>query len=188
MIEDYESIIHKFSHNLDNRIDRLVHEFLMVRAGRANPKMLDKIVVDYYGTKTPLNQIANLSVPEAHMILISPWDISTVKEINKAILSSDLGITPVDDGRVIRLYFPSLTEERRKEIVKEVRKIAEEARIGVRNDRKDCLDIFKDREKAKEISKDELEGASSRVQKIVDKYNAEIDDICLKKEKEIMEV
>ena len=113
-LENYDEVMLEFEDKLNQKIDRLKNEYLMIRAGRANPKMLDKVVANYYGTMTPINQMANISVPEARMIVISPWDISTVKEINKAILASDLGITPTDDGRVIRLVFPALTEDRRR--------------------------------------------------------------------------
>lgn len=188
MLENYNDIINTFQKNLNERVDRLKYEYSVIRAGRANPKMLDKITFNYYGTQTPINQMANISVPEARMILISPWDVSTVKEMNKAILASDLGITPTDDGRVIRLVFPSLTEERRKDIVKEVKKIAEEIKISVRNDRKDTLEIFKTAEKEKKMTEDELKGAEESVQKLVDKINITIDDIEKNKEKEVMEV
>ena len=188
MLENYNELLKEFKEKLEKKVDRLSYEYSTIRAGRANPKMLDKIFVNYYGVMTPLNQMANISVPEARMIVISPWDISTVKEINKSILASDLGITPTDDGRVIRLVFPALTEDRRKEIVKEVKKIAEEIRIGVRNERKDILEVFKNAEKEKKMTKDELESGNDDVQDLVDKYNGIIDKICLDKEKEVMEV
>ncbi len=188
MLENMDEIMLEFEDGLQKRVDRLKYEYTMIRAGRANPRMLDKIHVNYYGSMTPLNQMANISVPEARMILISPWDISTVKEINKSIMASDLGITPTDDGRVIRLVFPALTEEKRKEIVKDVKRIAEEARIAVRNDRKDILEKFKSAEKDKKLTKDELDDASDKVQKLVNKFNGIIDSICSEKEKEVMEV
>ena len=188
MIENYDEIMLEFEDKLEKKIDRLKYEYTIIRAGRANPRMLDKILVDYYGTMTPISQMANISVPEARMIVISPWDISTVKEINKAILASDLGVTPTDDGRLIRLVFPSLTEERRKELVKDVKKIAEETKIAVRNERKEFLDFFKNEEKNKKITKDELEEYTDKAQKLVDKCNTNIDSICAQKEKEIMEV
>ena len=150
--------------------------------------MLDKVAASYYGTMTPITQMANISVPEARMILISPWDMSTVKEISKAILASDIGVTPTDDGRVIRLVFPALTEERRKEIVKDVKKLCEETKIGIRNERKDVLEIFKSAEKDKKLTKDELESANAEVQKLVDKYNETADNLSAQKEKEVMEV
>ena len=187
-LENYDEIMLNFEDALTKRIDRLKYEYSIIRAGRANPKMLDKVVASYYGVMTPITQMANISVPEARMIVISPWDISTVKEINKAILASDIGVTPTDDGRVIRLVFPALTEERRKEIVKDVKKICEETKIGIRNERKDVLEIFKAVEKDKKITKDELEGANEEVQKLVDKYNETADSLSAQKEKEVMEV
>lgn len=187
-LENYDEIMLDFEDKLTQKIDRLKNEYTMIRAGRANPKMLDKVYASYYGTMTPINQMANISVPEARMILISPWDISTVKEINKAILASDLGITPTDDGRVIRLVFPALTEERRREIVKEVKKVCEETKIGIRTERKDVLEIFKNAEKDKKMTKDDLESANTDVQKLVDKYNDSADALCAQKEKEVMEV
>ena len=188
MLEDFDINFLEFEDNLKKRMARLKYEYSIIRAGRANPRMLDKVCANYYGVMTPISQMANISVPEARMIVISPWDISTVKEINKAILASDIGVTPTDDGRLIRLVFPSLTEERRKEIAKEVKKIAEETRISVRAFRKDVLEVFKQAEKDKKLTKDELETANEKVQKIVDSYNGIIDDLCTTKEKEIMEV
>ena len=188
MLEDFDINFLEFEENLTKRIDRMKYEYSIIRACRGNPRMLDKVGANDYGVRTPISQMANISVPEARMIVISPWDISTVKEINKAILASDIGVTPTDDGRLIRLVFPSLTEERRKEIAKEVKKIAEETRISVRTFRKDVLEVFKQAEKDKKLTKDELETANEKVQKIVDSYNGIIDDLCTTKEKEIMEV
>lgn len=187
-LENYDEIMLEFEEALTKKIDRQKNEYFMIRAGRANPKMLDKITADYYGTQTLISQMANISVPEARMILISPWDMSTVKNISKAILASDLGITPTDDGRVIRLVFPQLTEERRREIVKDVKKICEETKIAIRNERRDVLEIFKKAEKDKAISKDDLTEAEAEVQKLVDKYNETADSVCATKEKEVMEV
>ena len=187
-LENYDEIMLDFEEAMTKKIDRLKYEYSIIRAGRANPKMLDKVFANYYGTMTPINQMANISVPEARMILISPWDMSTVKEISKAILASDLGVTPTDDGRVIRLVFPALTEEKRKEIVKEVKKLCEETKIGIRNERKDVLEIFKTAEKDKKLTKDELDKANSDVQKLVDKYNDNADLLCSQKEKEVMEI
>ena len=187
-LENFDEIMLNFEDALNKKIDRLKYEYSIIRAGRANAKILEKVLVNYYGTMTPVTQMANVSVPEARMILISPWDISTVKEINKAILASDLGVTPTDDGRVIRLVFPSLTEDRRKEIVKEVKKICEETKIGIRNERKDVLEIFKNAEKDKKLTKDELESANTDVQKLVDKFNDLADNLSSQKEKEVMEV
>lgn len=187
-LENFDELMFNFEDNLNKKIDRLKHEYAIIRAGRANAKMLEKVSANYYGTMTPITQMANISVPEARMILISPWDISTVKEINKAILGSDLGVTPSDDGRVIRLVFPALTEEKRKEIVKGVKSLCEEVKVGIRNERKDILEIFKTAEKDKKLTKDELENANRDVQKLVDKYNDIADKLSIQKEKEVMEV
>jgi len=187
-LENYDELMFNFEDGLTKKIDRLKYEYSIIRAGRANPKILDKVLANYYGTMTPITQMANVSVPEARMIVISPWDISTVKEINKAILASDIGLTPTDDGRVIRLVFPALTEDRRKEIAKEVRKTCEETKIGIRNERKDILELFKNAEKEKKLTKDELESSNAEVQKLVDKYNDLADSLCTQKEKEVMEV
>ena len=159
-----------------------------VRAGRANPAILNKVKIDYYGTPTPINQVAGVSVPEARMIVIQPWDISILKEIEKAILSSDIGINPNNDGKVIRLAFPELTEERRKELVKDIRKMAEEAKVAVRAVRRDGIDEFKAKQKNSEITEDELKIAENDIQKITDKKIEEIDTILEKKEKEVMSV
>lgn len=157
-----------------------------IRAGRANPAILNKITVDYYGTPTPINQVAGVSVPEARLIVIQPWDASVLKEIERAILASDIGITPNNDGKVIRLNFPELNEERRKEIVKDIRKMSEEAKVAVRQVRRDGIDEFKKKQKDSEITEDELKGAEDQIQKLTDKYVEEIDKITEVKEKEIM--
>ena len=157
-----------------------------IRAGRANPAILNKIKVDYYGVPTPINQVAGISVPEARVILIQPWDASVLKEIEKEILKSDIGINPNNDGKVIRLVFPELTEERRKEIVKDVKKLTEEAKISIRSIRRDGMDEFKAKQKAGEITEDELRGAEDSIQKITDKKVEKIDQISDAKEKEIL--
>ena len=157
-----------------------------IRAGRANPAILNKIKVEYYGTPTPINQVAGISVPEARVILIQPWDASVLKEIEKEILKSDIGINPNNDGKVIRLVFPELTEERRKEIVKDVKKLTEEAKISIRSIRRDGMDEFKAKQKAGEITEDELRGAEDSIQKITDKKVEKIDQISDAKEKEIL--
>ena len=157
-----------------------------IRAGRANPAILNKIKVEYYGTPTPINQVAGISVPEARVILIQPWDASVLKEIEKEILKSDIGIHPNNDGKVIRLVFPELTEERRKEIVKDVKKLTEEAKISIRSIRRDGMDEFKAKQKAGEITEDELRGAEDSIQKITDKKVEKIDQISDAKEKEIL--
>ena len=158
-----------------------------IRAGRANPAILNKITVDYYGVPTPINQVAGISVPEARMILIQPWDVSILKEIEKEILKSDIGINPNNDGKVIRLTFPELNEERRKEIVKDIRKLAEEAKIAVRSIRRDAIDEAKELEKNSEITEDDLKKEED-IQKLTDKKIEEIDMILEKKEKEIMNI
>ena len=159
-----------------------------IRAGRANPAILNKISIDYYGTPTPINQVAGISVPEARLIVIQPWDVSILKEIEKEILKSDIGINPNNDGKVIRLAFPELNEERRKEIVKEVRKMAEEAKVAVRAVRRDGIDDAKAKQKNSEISEDDLKLAEDNIQKLTDKYVAEIDKILEAKEKEVMSI
>ena len=159
-----------------------------IRAGRANPAILNKISVEYYGVETPINQVAGISVPEARMIVIQPWDASILKEIEKAILASDIGLNPNNDGKVIRLNFPDLTEERRKELAKEVRKIAEEAKVSVRSIRRDGMDAVKDEQKRSEITEDEKADFEDKIQKLTDKYVAEIDKILENKEKEIMNI
>ena len=159
-----------------------------IRAGRANPAILNKITVDYYGVPTPINQVAGISVPEARMILIQPWDMSILKEIEKEILKSDIGINPNNDGKVIRLTFPELNEERRKEIVKDIRKLAEEAKIAVRSIRRDAIDEAKELEKKSEITEDDLKKEEEDIQKLTDKKVEEIDMLLEKKEKEIMSI
>ena len=159
-----------------------------VRAGRANPNILNKITVDYYGVPTPINQMAGISVPEPRMILIQPWDMSMLKEIEKAINLAEIGIDPNNDGKVIRLVFPELTEERRKELVKDIRKTAEEAKVAIRAIRREGLDIAKAAQKNSEITEDELDSAETKIQKMTDSKIAEIDNILDKKEKEIMTV
>jgi ribosome recycling factor len=159
-----------------------------VRAGRANPKILDKILVSYYGVPTPLIQIGNISVPEARMIVIQPWDMSLLKEIEKEIQKSDIGINPVNDGKVIRLAFPELTEDRRKELAKEIKKMAEDIKVSIRSIRRDGIEEFKAKQKASEITEDELKTAEDKIQKLTDKYIDEIDAVYTAKEKEIMSV
>jgi len=159
-----------------------------IRAGRANPAILNKITVNYYGVPTPINQVAGISVPEARLIVIQPWDASILKEIEKEILKADIGINPNNDGKVIRLAFPELNEERRKEIVKEVRKMSEEAKVGIRSIRRDGLDEAKTKQKNAEMSEDDLKVAEDKIQKLTDKYVEEIDKILKAKEKEVMSI
>ena len=159
-----------------------------VRAGRANPKILDKVMVEYYGVPTPINQVANIMVPEARMIAIQPWDASILKEVEKAILEANIGINPNNDGKVIRLIFPELTEERRKELVKDIKKMSEDSKIALRNIRRDGIDDFKAKEKASEITEDDLRNAEEGIQKLTDKYVGLIDNAVDAKEKEIMSI
>lgn len=172
----------------EKAVAHLKSELNAVRAGRANPHVLDKITVDYYGTPTPLMHMSNISVQDARVLVIAPWDISLVKEINKAIMASDIGITPSDDGRVIRLTFPMLTEDRRKELVKNTRVFAEECKIACRNARRDALEDFKKLKKDGQISEDDMASYEKDVQKSLDNVVREIDKIMDEKEKEIMQV
>ena len=169
-------------------ISNLEEELAGIRAGRANPKILDKIMVSYYGVPTPINQMANIMVPEARIIAIQPWDASQLKEIEKEIQKSDIGINPSNDGKVIRLVFPELREERRKELVKDIKKIAEESKVAIRNARRDGIEEFRSKEKNNEITEDDLRDAEDKIQKLTDKYVAEIDSRADSKEKEVMSV
>lgn len=168
--------------------DALASDLATIRAGRANPHILDKLRVEYYGTPTPFQQVANVSVPEARMIQIQPWEPSLLKEIEKAILVSDLGITPTNDGKVIRIVFPELTEDRRKELVKDIKKKGENAKVAVRNVRRDANDALKKNAKANDMSEDEVKKLEDDIQKLTDKYVAEIDKSIEAKSKEIMTV
>lgn len=173
---------------MEKVIDNLETNYSEIRAGRANPAILNRVSVEYYGVPTPINQVASVSVPEARLIVIQPWDRSILSQIEKAIEKADIGIHPMNDGQVIRLSFPELTEERRKEIVKDVKKTAEEAKVAVRNVRRDEMDEAKAKLKNKEISEDEEKSLEDKIQKETDKYVAKIDEIADKKEKEIMSV
>jgi ribosome recycling factor len=167
--------------------ESLLREFNSIRAGRANPHVLDKIVVDYYGTPTPLQQVGNITVPEPRILMIQPWESKMIKEIEKAIMVSDVGINPSNDGRSIRLVFPELTEERRKDLVKDVKKKGEGAKVAVRNIRRDANDAFK-KLKGSEVSEDEIKELEDKVQKLTDKYMKDIDKAVEEKSKEIMTV
>ena len=173
---------------MNKSLDALQNEYASIRAGRANPHVLDKLKVDYYGSPTPIQQVGNISVPEARMIVIQPWEKSLLKAIEKAILTSDLGINPTNDGSVIRLVFPELTEERRKELAKDVKKKGEATKVAIRNIRRDANDAFKKMEKADEISEDDLKEAEEKIQKLTDKMVAEVDKAVENKTKEIMTV
>ena len=178
----------KFEEKMIKSISVLEENFAEVRAGRANPAILNKIMIDYYGTPTPINQVAGISVPEARMIVIQPWDMSILKEIEKEILKADIGINPNNDGKVIRLVFPELNEERRKEIAKDIRKMAEDAKVAIRSIRRDAIDEAKTMQKNSEITEDELKLAEEQIQKLTDKYVGEIDSVLEKKENEIMSI
>ena len=177
-----------FDEKMGKTMNNLAEEFGGIRAGRANPHVLDKLRVDYYGTPTAIQQVANVSVPEPRMIQIQPWEASMVKEIEKAILTSDLGINPTNDGKTVRLLFPELTEERRKELAKEVKKKGDNAKVAIRNVRRDANDLFKKQNKAGEISDDELKGTEDDIQKLTDKYVGIIDATVEEKTKEILTV
>lgn len=177
-----------YEEKMKKSVEALLDDYKTIRAGRANPHILDKIRVDYYNTPTPLQQVANISVPEARIIQIQPWDASLIKEIEKAIIVSDLGLTPNNDGKVIRLVFPELTEDRRKELSKDVKKKGENAKVAIRNVRRDANDVFKKQNKANEISEDELKDAEDSIQKITDKYITEVDKCVDDKIKEVMTV
>ena len=169
-------------------LESLDREYNGIRAGRANPHILDRLVVDYYGSPTPIQQVGNITVPEARIIMIQPWESKMIKEIEKAIMQSDIGINPSNDGKSIRLVFPELTEERRKELAKDVKKKGEAAKVAVRNIRRDANDALKKLEKAKEISEDEAADIEKEVQKLTDKYITEIDKAIDAKTKEVMTV
>ena len=172
---------------MQKSLDSMANDFMTIRAGRANPHVLDKVKVDYYGVATPVAQVGNVSVPEARTIMIQPWEPNLLKEIEKAIMMSDLGINPSDDGRVIRLVFPELTEDRRKELVKEVKKKAEGAKVAIRNIRRDANDAFKKLAK-EDVSEDEIKELEEQTQKLTDKYIKEVDQMVDVKSKEIMTV
>ena len=180
--------LEQYNKKMQKSFDNLLDEFGSIRAGRANPHVLDKLRVDYYGTPTSLQQVANISVPEPRMILIQPWEVSMVREIEKVILTSDLGINPSNDGKVIRLVFPELTEERRKELAKEVKKKGEAAKVAVRNIRRDANDTLKKMGKSSHISEDEIKQLEEQVQKLTDKYIANVDKAVEEKSKEILTV
>lgn len=176
-----------YDEKMKKAVDFLASDYQAIRAGRANPHILDKITVDYYGQPTPLQQVGNITVPEARILQIAPWEKSLIKNIEKALLASDVGITPSNDGQVIRLVFPELTEERRKDLVKDVKKKGEDAKVAVRNIRRDGNDAFKKLAKT-EISEDEIKGLEDELQKITDKYIKDISDMIDAKSKEIMTV
>ena len=183
-----EELIMTYEDKMEKSLDNLYGEYTSIRAGRANPHILDKITVDYYGSPTPLQQVGNISVPEARMIVIQPWEASILKDIEKALLMSDLGLTPTNDGKMIRLVFPELTEERRKELVKDVKKKGENAKVAVRNIRRDAMDAIKKKGKEDGISEDEIKEYQDDVQKKTDEYIKKIDVAIEEKSNEIMTV
>ena len=177
-----------YEDKMEKSLDVLLDEYASIRAGRANPHVLDRLRIDYYGTPTPIQQVGNVTVPEARMIVIQPWEKSLLKEIEKAILVSDLGLNPTNDGNVIRLVFPELTEERRKDLAKDVKKKGEGAKVAIRNIRRDAMDSIKKMEKAGDISEDDLKQGEEKIQKITDKMIEKVDKAIETKTKEIMTV
>ncbi len=182
------TVINTAEEKMGKAMDALEREFKAVRVGRASPAVLNKITVDYYGAPTPIQQMAAISVPEPRMLQIQPWDATTLKAIEKAIQVSDIGINPQNDGRVIRLSFPPLTEERRREIVKDIRKMAEDSKVAVRNCRRDALEKLKAMKKSSEITEDDQQNGEKKIQTLTDKYCAEADSLAAAKEKEILEL
>ena len=178
----------EFESKMKKTLENLASELDAVRAGRANPAVLSQISVDYYGAPSPIQQIASVSVPDPRSLVIQPWDGSALKSIEKAILASELGINPQNDGRIIRLVFPQLTEERRKELAKQVKKYGEEAKVAIRNIRRDAMEKYKKQEKASEITEDDYKNIEKDVQKLTDDYIKKIDDTADKKEKELFEI
>ena len=187
-MEDFIENIKDIEGRMQKSVDNLKEEYVTIRAGRANPHILDRLRVDYYGTPTPIQQVANVSVPEARMIQIQPWEASLIKDIEKAILVSDLGLTPNNDGKTIRLVFPELTEDRRKELAKDIKKKGDNAKVAIRNIRRDANDAIKKENKAGDISDDEAKNSEDEIQKITDKYIAMIDSAIDDKTKEILTV
>ena len=178
----------EFTRKMDKTLDILQEDFGAIRAGRANARVLDRIVVEYYGVDTPVGQVGTISSPDARTLVIQPWDGSLLKKIEKAIQTSDLGINPQNDGRVIRLVFPQLTEERRKELAKQVKKYGEDGKVAVRNIRRDAMDYIKKLKKDSEITEDDQKKAEKDLQELTDKYIKKVDEVCAVKEKELMEL
>ena len=186
--EQYEMIMLELTEKTEKTVSVLNSEYVTIRAGRANPHILDKVLVDYYGTPTPINQVGNLSVSEGRCLIIAPWDGSMLKVIEKQLLAENLGITPTNDGKVIRLVFPALTEERRKELVKQIKKMAEDAKVAVRNVRRDSMDAIKKMKNNKELSEDEHALCEKEIDKAISDSIEKIDKLCQEKEKDIMSV
>lgn len=184
----YDKIVKDMEKNMEKTVEAFKEKLTSIRAGRANQNILNGLTFEYYGVETPINQAATISIPEARLLTIKPWDKNNIKAIEKAILKSDIGITPSNDGETIRLPFPQLTEERRKELVKEVNKYSEESKISLRNHRRDAMDIVKKQVKNAELSEDQKIGAEEDIQKTIDKYTKEIESIANKKQKELLEM
>jgi len=186
--EQYEMIMMETMERTEKTVSVLNGEYVTIRAGRANPHILDKVLVDYYGTPTPINQVGNLSVTEGRCLVIAPWDASMLKVIEKQLLAENIGITPVNDGKVIRLVFPALTEERRKELVKQIKKMAEDSKVAVRNIRRDAMDALKKMKNNKELSEDEHAVCEKEVDKHISESIDKIDKLCADKEKDVLSV
>ena len=186
--EQFEMIMMEVMEKTEKTVSVLNGEYITIRAGRANPHILDKVLVDYYGSPTPINQVGNLSVTEGRCLVIAPWDASMLKVIEKQLLAENLGITPVNDGKVIRLVFPALTEERRKELVKQIKKMAEDSKVAVRNVRRDGMDALKKMKNNKELSEDEHAVCEKDVDKVISEAIEKIDKLCADKEKDILSV
>lgn len=183
-----KEVLSKCETKMNKSIDALNHEFSSVRAGRANPAILDRVLVDYYGAPTPINQMAAVSVSEARVLVIQPWDKSTLKTIEKAIQASDIGINPANDGNVLRLTFPQLTEERRKELVKDIKKMGEESKVGIRNIRRDAMEKLKALKKDNSITEDDQKDGEKKIQDITDKFVKKVDSLVAEKEKEVLSI
>ena len=177
-----------YNEKMTKSYNNLLQEFQGIRAGRANPHVLDKLVVDYYGTPTPIQQVGNITVPEARILMIQPWEKKMIREIEKAIMVSDIGINPQSDGKIIRMTFPPLTEDRRKELAKDISKMAEESKVAIRNIRREAMDKLKAKKKSGDLTEDDLKQAEKKTQDLTDKYCKEIDSMQEKKQKEIMEI
>ena len=186
--EQFEMLLMETMERTDKTVSVLNSEYVTIRAGRANPHILDKVLVDYYGTPTPINQVGNISVVEGRCLVIAPWDASMLKVIEKQILADNIGITPANDGKVIRLTFPALTEERRKELVKQIKKMAEDSKVAVRNIRRDAMDALKKMKNNKELSEDEHAICEKDVDKVISEAIEKVEKLCVEKEKDIMSV
>ena len=184
----YNEVLKELENKMQKTINSYKEELKTIRAGRANPALVENLSIDYYGVQTPFNQVATITVAEARLLTIQPWDVSTMSLIEKSILQSNLGITPSNDGKIIRLPFPPLTEERRKELAKLVKQYGENAKVALRNSRREAMDAIKKLEKSSEISEDELRTGEQEIQNIINKYTSEIDDITKSKEEELMEI